>query len=70
MKLTNTQALQQFLTDDQILEAMIAFELNKLNGAKLLCYIIFEKWHLTTLEAVGILRNIQREWASGALKTR
>jgi hypothetical protein len=70
MKLTNTQALQQFLTDDQILEALIAFELSKLKGANLLADMIFEKWHLTTLEAVGILQNIQKEWASGPHKTR
>ena len=70
MKLTNTQALKRFITEDQILECMIEYETSRVEGAKLLRNLIFDEWRITTTEAMGILHNIQKEWAVRAHETR
>ncbi len=59
----NTNALKAFATDEQILECMLLFESNKLDAAKLLAAYMFPKWQVSTLEAITILMNIQKEWS-------
>lgn len=59
----NTEALKAFATDDQILECLILFEERKMDAAKLLAYYMLPKWHVSTLEAVNILIDVQKEWS-------
>ncbi len=60
----NTKALKDFATDEEILECLILFEERKLEASKLLSAYMFPKWQVTTLEALGILQNIHKEWLS------
>lgn len=62
--MTNTKALKAFATDDQILECLILFEERKMEAAKLLASYMFPKWQVTTLEAVKILMNVQKEMSA------
>lgn len=59
--MTNIQALQSFITDEQILEVMIKFETRKVEACKMLQKMLFDKWQITMFEAMGILQNIQKE---------
>lgn len=61
-KMKKTKALRNFLTDDQILEVLIKFETRKVEACGMLKEMIFDKWQITTLQAMGILQNIQKEW--------
>ena len=61
MAKNNIQALQSFITDEQILEVMIKFETRKVEACKMLQEMMFDKWRITVLEAMGILQNIQKE---------
>ena len=59
----HTETLKSFITDDQILECLIMFSNNrKMEASRLLSYYLLNKWQITTLEAVSILQNIQKEW--------
>jgi hypothetical protein len=62
--MTNTTALRKFATDEQILECLIMFEHRKMDAAKMLSSYVFPKWQITTIDAVKILTNIQKEWSS------
>ncbi len=57
----NIRALQRFLTDEQILEVMIRFETRKIDACKMFQEMMFDKWQMSVLEAMGILQNIQKE---------
>ncbi len=59
----NTKLLKDFATDEQILECLILFEERKLEASKLLATYMFPKWRVTTLEALGILQNVYKEWS-------
>ena len=62
--MTNTNALKDFATEEQILECLILFEqVRKMEAAKLLASYMFPKWQVTTLEAFGILQNVYKEWS-------
>lgn len=61
--MTNTKALKAFATDEQILGCLILFEERKMDAAKLLASYMFPKWQVSTLEAVKILMNVQKEWS-------
>lgn len=61
MKKTNTQLLQQFITDEQILEVMIMYQDRKIAACNLLRQHLSSKWQVTVLEALGILQHIQKE---------
>lgn len=61
--MTNTKALKDFATDDQILECLILFEARKMDAAKMLATYMFPKWKVSTLEAVNILMAVQKEWS-------
>jgi len=61
MAKNNIQALQSFITDEQILEVMIKFEARKVEACKMLQEMMFDKWRITVLEAMGILQSIQKE---------
>lgn len=58
------KALRDFATDEQILECLILFEERKMDAAKLLASYMFPKWQITTLEAVNILTNVQKEMSA------
>lgn len=62
--MTNTKALKSFATDEQILECLILFEERKMEAAKLLASYMFPKWQVSTLEAVKILMNVQKEMSA------
>lgn len=58
----NTNALKQFVTEEQILECLILFEQNdKVEASKLLAAYLHPKWQVTTLQAFGILQNVHKE---------
>lgn len=57
----NIQALKSFISDEQILEVMIKFETRKIEACKMLQEMMFDKWRITILEAMGILQNIAKE---------
>jgi hypothetical protein len=62
--MTNTNALKDFATEEQILECLILFEqVRKMEAAKLLASYMFPKWQVSTLEAFGILQNVYKEWS-------
>ena len=58
------KVLKDFATDEQILECLILFEERKMDAAKLLASYMFPKWQITTLEAVNILMNVQKEMSA------
>ena len=58
------KVLKDFATDEQILECLILFEERKMDAAKLLASYMFPKWQITTLEAVNILTNVQKEMSA------
>jgi len=60
----NTEALKKFATDEEIMECLILFQERKLEASKLLAVYMFPKWQVTTLEALGILQNVYKEWSS------
>lgn len=58
-----TQALQDFLTDDQILEVLLLFDkTRKIQACKLLQKYMAPKWEITVLQAMDILQAVQKEW--------
>jgi len=59
----NTKALKGFVTDEEIMECLILFEKRKLEASKLLAAYMYPKWQVTTLEALGILENVHKEWS-------
>lgn len=65
--MTNTKALQRFLSDEQILEVLVKFQDRKIDACRLLQAYLDEKWQLTTIQAMGILQRIHLEWATPAL---
>lgn len=63
-----TDALKSFLTDEQILECMILFETRKIDAARKLSAYMFPKWNITTIDAIEILKAIQKEWSTNTPK--
>jgi len=61
-KLTKTEAIRDFLTDEQIMEVLILAENRRMEAARLMAEYMDTKWRLTTLEAVKLLCAIMREW--------
>ena len=58
----NTLLLKRFATEEQILECLILFETRKMEAAKQLAFYMYPKWQVSTIEAVNLLLNIQKEW--------
>ena len=60
--MTNTELLKGFLKDDEILETLIVFKERKMKGCETLKALLFPKWKITTLEAMGILQKVEKEF--------
>lgn len=58
----NTEALKQFVTEEEILSILILFESRKLAAANKLKELMWDKWQVTTLQALGILQNVSKEF--------
>lgn len=56
------ESLKSFLTDDQILECLVLFDDSKIEGSKLLRSFLFDKWRITTVEAIKIMQDIHSEF--------
>ena len=60
--MTNTEALKGFITEDEILQVLIDYKERKLQGAETLKTLLFDKWRITTIEAIGIIQGIEKEF--------
>lgn len=60
--MTKTRALNKFLTDDQILELLVKFETSRHKASKMLQEYMFNKWNLTILGAMAILKHVSDQW--------
>lgn len=61
------RSLEKFITQEQILECLIKYENNrKMEAAKLLQYYMINKWIVTVLEAVNLLKAAYNEINQGA----
>ena len=59
-----TKALQDFLDDDQILEvAELASNKRSLEAARLLQYFLIEKWNISTIDAVSMVKKIALDFS-------
>ncbi len=59
------EVLRPFLTDDQILEvADFAFSGRTLEAAKRLQYLLLDKWTLSIIDAVTLVRNLVIEFST------
>ena len=59
----NINALKSFITDEQILELLIKYEDgSKMDACRMLQGYLFPKWQTTTLECIGIMQNIYKEF--------
>ncbi len=58
------KSLQDFLPDDQILEvAVLASDNRLLEAARLLQFFLVEKWNISTIDAVSIVRKIALDFS-------
>jgi len=60
--MTNIEALKGFITEDQILQVLIDYKKRKLQGAETLMTFLFDKWKITTIEAIKIIEKIEKEF--------
>lgn len=61
MKTTN--ALKEFITEDQILEVLESvLDGRKLQASNLLKGFMWDKWNLTDLEANNFVQKLAQEW--------
>ena len=60
--MTNLKAIKDFgITEDQLLDLLILYENRKMEASKKLVSLLFDKWRITTLDAVKIIEALKKE---------